>query len=205
MTPYQHVSTETLIQWMNTLRFYQHDPVQRDRLLECFWDSQIRSKAWLINQVQTALSGIFPFNSAAIYGGWYGVLGQMFKEISPQLRVVSIDIDPQCAIVGAFMNPRVEFITGDMRDVLPPTNTSMIINTSTEHVEQDVYDQWLANMPKGVPIVLQSNDFFSCHEHVRCASTIEEFKEQAQLTHIVYEGALSCTLYNRFMIIGYKK
>lgn len=183
------------------VRDYSSSPALQYRILESFWDSQIRSKAWLIN------STLYHFWQGAgnvyIYGGWFGTLGRLIKEHRPNLNIYSIDIDPECERIGNLLNPGIQYITGDMQTVIP-VDAKLIINTSTEHVTQDVYDRWLLNMPENVPIVLQGNDYFDCAEHVRCSLNLEQFKEQSKLTSIVYAGTLQCVPFKRFMIIGYK-
>ena len=41
------IRPERVVQWMNVLRSYQHDIPLQYRLLENFWESQIKSKVWL--------------------------------------------------------------------------------------------------------------------------------------------------------------
>ena len=54
-------------------------------------------------------------------------------------------------------------------------DTYMVINTSCEHITQEQYNTWLANIPGDVYIVLQSNNFKDHEEHVNCMMT-DEFK-----------------------------
>jgi hypothetical protein len=55
-------------------------------------------------------------------------------------------------------------------------------------------------MPHGCLIVVQSNNY-NIPEHIRTASSLEEFKEQSNLT-VMWAGELELPLYKRFMIIG---
>ena len=91
--------------------------------------------------------------------------------------------------------------TGDMTNRYPVTN--IVINTSFEHITQEEYDKWLSNMFTDQLLVLQSNNY-EIEEHVRIAKDLTEFKQQAKLSKIVYEGELDLPKYKRFMLIGYR-
>jgi hypothetical protein len=49
-------------------------------------------------------------------------------------------------------------------------------------------------------LVLQSNNY-DIPEHVRTASSLEEFKKQCNI-NVIWEGELQLPLYKRFMVIG---
>ena len=45
-----HVSEDTLVQWMNFIRYgLSGGLVHTNRFLECFWDSQLKSKRWVVD------------------------------------------------------------------------------------------------------------------------------------------------------------
>lgn len=187
---------------MNVLR--DSPEAQRYRLLECFWESQIASKAWLINALKSLDLKIK--GDVYIFGGWYGILASLIKDELSCQNVYSVDIDETCEVVGRKLDNRIKFITANMENfTFPSSNVGLIINTSTEHVTQHTFDKWLSNVPLEVPIVLQGNDFFSCSEHVRCAKSLEQFSIKNPLESIKYKGELDCKQFTRFMIIGYKK
>jgi hypothetical protein len=48
--------------------------------------------------------------------------------------------------------------------------------------------------------VLQSNNYI-IDEHIRPASSLQEFKEQSHI-NVIWEGELELPLYQRWMIIG---
>jgi hypothetical protein len=56
-------------------------------------------------------------------------------------------------------------------------------------------------MPNGCLIVVQSNNY-NIPEHIRTASSLEEFKEQSHLK-VLYAGELETQMYTRYMLIGY--
>ena len=77
-----------------------------------------------------------------------------------------------------------------------------IINTSCEHIEK--FTEWFNAIPRDKLVVLQSNNYFEIDDHVNCVKDITEFKQQAPLSNIIYEGELELEKYTRFMLIGYK-
>lgn len=176
---------------------------QQTRLLESFWESQITSKAWLINTIKML---DLPINGDVyVFGGWYGVLASLIKDEFSHQNVYTIDKDPSCKYVGEGIDDRIHFITGDMKDFqFKNENIGLVINTSTEHINQETFNSWLKNVPNEVPIILQGNDFFSCKEHIRCSNSLENFILNNRLDKVVFKGALNCKQFTRFMIIGYK-
>ncbi len=86
--------------------------------------------------------------------------------------------------------------TIQMRD-----NPDTFINTSCEHIEN--FEDWFNLIPAGKLVVLQTNNYFELPEHVNCVKDINEFKQQAPLSNIIYEGCLELEKYTRYMLIGY--
>lgn len=187
---------------MNVIR--ETSGSEQYRLLENFWASQLRSKAWLINTLkQLKLLGE---PDVYIFGGWYGVLASLIKDNFVCRNVYSIDIDSNCASIGRKLDDRIVFITSDMGEFefTDSSNVGIIINTSTEHISQEIFDTWMRRMPENVPIVLQGNNFFNCEQHVRCTVDLSEFIQCNTLQDILFSGELNCEQFTRFMIIGYK-
>ena len=77
-----------------------------------------------------------------------------------------------------------------------------IINTSCAHIEK--FTEWFNAILKDKLVVLQSNNYFEIDDHINCVKNITEFKQQAPLSNIIYEGELELEKYTRFMLIGYK-
>jgi hypothetical protein len=192
------IDTEHLHFWMNAIR-ESNNPM---RTLDAFWSGQMKSKEWLIDNLEPFVTKP---SRIEIHGGWVGVLASMiFQSKIPARYIASVDIDPLCEHVATMMNKieeqdgKFRAITGDMCTV--PVHGDIIINTSCEHITQEQYDLWLARLPKDSIVVLQSNDY-AIAEHIRIAKTLEEFKEQSHLTE-VWSGMLKTQLYTRWMIIG---
>ena len=77
---------------------------------------------------------------------------------------------------------------------------NLIINTSCEHMNQD----WYNNLPQGMLVCLQTNDFFDQEQHINCVTGIEQAKEKYPMSEILYEGEIETWKYNRYMLIGEK-
>jgi hypothetical protein len=198
------ISHHRVIDWMNVIR----ENPDNYRILENFWASQLNSKAWLVNILHTYGWGCwFPPGNVYIFGGWYGILAQMIVDNFPNVNVISIDKDPQCIEMGKKLSnddSRITFVCDDMETYSSYYVPSLIINTSTEHVSQEVFDSWLVNVPVHIPVILQGNDYFSCIEHVRCFPTLQEFTTHNPLSYTLFSGSLDCTQFTRYMSLGYK-
>lgn len=200
------IDTEHLHHWMNAVRI-SNNPM---RTLDAFWAGQVKSKEWLIDVLEYVVRPAVNKDPVTIeiHGGWVGVLASMlFQSKLLVNQIVSVDVDPLCQYVAEEMN-RIEYHqgrfraeTGDMCNRYPVTN--IVINTSFEHITQEQYDKWLDNMLDDQLIVLQSNNF-DIPEHVRIASSVDEFVRQANLSKVLYKGELDLPKYKRFMIIGRK-
>jgi hypothetical protein len=200
------IDTEHLHYWMQAIR-QSPDPM---RTMDAFWSGQLKSKEWLVRTTEHAIypesnkTIDFPV-SVDIHGGWVGVLASMlFQSDIPIKHIRSIDIDSTCESIATMMNKGEEIagkfraVTADMCSVR--SDADVIINTSCEHITQDQYNLWLSGMPYNSLIVVQSNNY-NIPEHIRTASSLEEFKEQSNLT-VIWAGELELPLYKRFMIIG---
>ena len=192
------IDTEHLHFWMQAIR-QSPDPM---RTMDAFWSGQLKSKEWLIKNLNNQLHSCVDID---IHGGWVGVLASMiFQSDIPVWKVQSIDIDPSCEPIATMMNKQEEIngrfkaTTADMCTLSPVAD--VIINTSCEHITQQQYNKWLASMPKTSLLVLQSNNY-NIPEHVRIANSLEEFKEQSKI-NVEWEGTLDLHLYTRYMIIG---
>lgn len=198
------IDTEHLHHWMRAIRSSK-DPM---RTMDAFWRGQIKSKEWLIQELDKVRKEVKTWPSIEIHGGWVGVLASMlFQSDLYVSHITSIDIDPDCEDVARTMNQmememgKFRAVTADMCDY--PCTADIVINTSFEHISQTQYDQWLAGLRDDSLIILQSNNY-QIPEHVRIAQDLEEFKSQTKLEKILYSGELDLPLYKRFMIIGKK-
>jgi hypothetical protein len=195
------INTEHLHHWINAIRI-SNNPM---RTMDAFWSGQIKSKEWLIKELE--YRNLAP-STIEIHGGWVGVLASMlFQSKIPVQSIISVDIDSHVKHVAEEMN-RIEYHqgrfraeVGDMTNRYPVTN--VVINTSFEHITQEQYDTWLSHMFDDQLLVLQSNNY-DVAEHIRIAKDLDEFKAQSKLSSILYAGELDLPKYKRFMIMGYK-
>jgi hypothetical protein len=193
------IDLEHLHYWMQAIR-QSSDPM---RTMDAFWSGQLKSKEWLISNLQKHINR---FVTVDIHGGWVGVLASMlFQSEVPVLNIRSIDIDPSCEPIANMMNKAEEMVgkfravTADMCSIR--SDADVIINTSCEHITQDQYDLWISGVPYNSLLVLQSNNY-NIPEHVRIAKNLEEFKTQCGDVDILWSGELILPAYTRFMIIG---
>ncbi len=171
---------------------------------------QIRSKLWLIHElIRHELTRL---GQVCICGGWYGILARLLLDHN-QLHahyVVSIDWDQYCSDIARELNMSYfntdQFLdlTVDMCSVGDYKYQDTIINTSCEHLNPDKFQRWWDLIPEGKLVVLQSNDFFSHHEHVNCVHHEDELRDSVPMTTVHYCGVMPTSKYNRFMVIGTK-
>ena len=206
MVTTMQIDTDHLHHWMRAIRGSK-DPL---RTMDAFWNGQLKSKEWLIDSLDFVVRPYINKTplSIDIHGGWVGVLASMLFQSNLQVSTIrSIDIDPECQDIAHTMNQlethagKFRAITSDMCVIR--SDADIVINTSCEHISQDMYDLWLSGIRNDSLIVLQSNNY-SIPEHVRIANSLAEFKRQSCIENILYVGELDLPLYKRYMIIGKK-
>ena len=194
-------------------------------LHDAFTQGQLRSKLWLLKHLRDIDLG-----TVFICAGWYGTLARsMFENERIHFdKIRSFDIDEKCVEVADMINKQwnkddwafkalhsdildVNYIehswtfwsTKNNRESYPLTDSpNTIINTSCEHIEK--FTDWFNLIPKDKLVALQSNNYFEIEDHINCVNNLDEFKQQAPLSNIIYEGELELEKYTRFMLIGYK-
>jgi hypothetical protein len=203
------IHINTVVHWLNAVR--DVPPEERDRMLASTWAGQLQSKAMVVNVLEQHVTD---FSNVYIFGGWTGILASMlFDSEVPIHKIRSIDIDPWCERVADIVNKtnemndwRFKAVTADMstynyQSDLPP---DIVINTSSEHVTQEVYDTWYSRIPTGTLVVVQGNDFFSCPEHVRCSHDTAQFEAMNRVSNSIWSGYLCTPEYTRFMSVWRK-
>jgi hypothetical protein len=181
-------------------------------LRHAFNANQVASKTWLLDRTHEALGG--DFGTVHVLGGWYGALGALLLGDARfrAAQVLSYDIDPACAPVADLVNAeasargRFKAITADAASLEYALGTghlpNLVVNTSCEHMPAAV--DWYGRVPTGMPMVVQSNDYFDCDEHVNCVVDLAALKAQLPMSELYYEGMLQRRRYSRFMLIGRK-
>ena len=94
--------------------------------------------------------------------------------------------------------------TPDIRDYEYESEPYIVINTSCEHITQEKYKKWLANVPNSAQVIVQSNDYYELEEHVNCCKNLDQFARQS-LLDIEVKDEIELPKYKRFMVIGKKK
>ena len=150
-------STELVLRWTSLIK-------QKEDGIDAFWPSQIHSKEWLVRHVPIDVENI------VIFGSWYGILADMLKEWNPFYKIICTDIDQNCV---DWTSQYHESICTSMDAYTYTIPTSLVINTVTEHVVQEVYDEWFDNIPDKTYFLLQGNNDFNEKDHIRNAHTLE--------------------------------
>lgn len=170
-----------------------------------FNHKQIGSKMWARDSLYDALGG--RLGKIVLLGGWYGILaGILFDDRRLEIdAIASYDIDPKVGPVAETLNrdwaDRFSAVTADMYAIdYAALGADLIVNTSCEHIAD--LGAWLALLPRGARVMLQSNDYFSEPTHINCVPSLEAFVEQAQLSTLDFSGSLKMKKYTRFMLIG---
>ncbi len=190
----------------------QHDA---PALGEALNKNQIASKMWLADAL---LDSVGPqLGRVLILGGWFGVLAAVLLHDRRFAigHVESVDIDPRCAPIALALNAthvragRFTARTADMLEIdygQTPEKVigapDVVVNTSCEHLE--AFGRWYDRIPAGQLVVLQSNDYYACSEHVNCVPDLAAFRAQAPLSELLFEGERKLRRYTRFMLIGRK-
>ena len=201
-----NLDSDQIIKWFNMIRDL-HEP-ERTRALDAFWDGQIHSKIWLSKVLNDCYENRIPSN-VYIFGGWLGVLANILFQNSRFYidTIYNIDLDPWCKPNSEKLNEtyfnteRFYAETVDMSEYQYNDTADIIINTSTEHVTQEIYDIWYNNIPAGSLVVVQGNDYFDCDEHIRCSKDLDEFISMNRVTDPIFSGQLKTSIYNRFMAV----
>jgi hypothetical protein len=182
-----------------------------------FNKNQMASKLWLRESLLEA--GGPAYANVTVLGGWFGVLAAVLLHDARFSigRITSVDIDPRCEAIARSVNAthvrtgRFAARTVDMLDldygppissVADPRAADLVINTSCEHLAD--FGRWWNRIPAGQQLVLQSNDYFACKQHVNCVPDLATFRSQAPMRQLIFTGERRMKRYVRFMLIGRK-
>ena len=176
--------------------------------------NQYLSKKWLVEKLNQ-YSHHFKNRTKdsvdiAVLGGWYGFMADLLHKeftLKPVREVHSYDYDPMCKKIGEIFFPAVKFVERRIEDVeFQNKSYSVVVNTSCEHLEQNVIDGTIARANENTLFVLQSNNYIEVDEHINCSISLREFAERYEnkLKNCeTYE--LNMDKYTRFMLIGTKQ
>jgi hypothetical protein len=200
--------------WLDLERFEQKlsrlSPQARAGVLGAMDEVQIRSKLWLIDELSRCRD--LATTRLVVLGAWYGVLPLLinWRTARPPRRMVCIDFDlGVCEVGQALIGAMYDNITYECADVmdldydmLGKNPATVVINTICEHLPQ--LGDWWRLLPGGQFVVLQSNNYFACPDHVNAVHSLDELKHLVPLSKLLFEGVLPLPIMDRYMLIGHR-
>ena len=193
-------------------------------------ENQQKSKYWLIEKLneykedwngKDKSTGI----NVAVLTGWYGMLAYILVDEFKLQRINNIDChdyDPLSKNVGRLMFSKLDaenikkgkstYINYKIKDLRKSDSKyykdiQLVTLTSCEHLEQETINTLLSRKVKGgTLVVLQSNNYRDCNQHINTSNDISEFR--GLYTDILVD--MKCYIksfvnYDRYMIIGVTK
>jgi MoaA/NifB/PqqE/SkfB family radical SAM enzyme len=157
---------------------------------------RLENKQWLVDELVKWIPKHWRYN-VLVVGGWHGQLSKMLQPYVNK-ELLSIDIDPKCTEIC--QKQGINAATADMFDI-DYKKWNIVINTSCEHID---LRSWLELVePHHQIVVLQSTNM-PWVDHVNTVGSLGEFKDQARLSEVWYEGVSDTHFYKykRFMLIG---
>jgi hypothetical protein len=185
-----------------TDQFYSFD-MDQDTAYRALRDSlstgQMRSKLKLIEicKERQLIS-----QKAVFIGHWHGLLPLLMYNEGVLKSAIGIEKSQLWSDFSNQLNQSWDW-QSFCQDALLYTcdeSTDLVVNTSCEHMSDD----WLALVPSGCRVLLQSTNFEHI-EHINYKLNIEEFKKSLKNINIVFEDILDCQVYQRFTIFGHRK
>ncbi len=206
--------------------FYQTLELMPIEIAErAFSKTQFESKAWIMKVLDELK--LYNLGMTYILGGWCGLLGQFLlsdKKINVK-QIFSFDIDEMANIYADKLNDdfkikewkfksvthdiyglnyeKDELIIDDIEEkkITVSLMADTIFNTCCEHID---LEKWLAKVPPGKRLVLQSNNLDDEPGHINCHNNLAEFISALDLSEIKYKGTLNLGHYDRFLVVGIK-
>jgi hypothetical protein len=181
---------------------------ERSGLDEAIDEIQIASKLWLVDEL-TKVADVTS-RQMVVLGAWYGILPLLlnWRLPEPPAHMLCVDIDPAAVHAGErLIGPLFDNIEYRVADAMTfdyatfhQHPESIVVNTVCEHLP--LFTTWWDTIPSGQLVVLQSNDYFICPDHVNAVHSLEEMMAQAPMSQVLFDGALPLLQWHRFMLIG---
>lgn len=200
------VNPELMIRLTNAMYANKDVAPRYDEFRDMFSSGQLISKFWMLERLARVNERIeFPIQSTMVVGGWYGLMSYFLHKQFPGTHNYSLDIEQQCTdYINLAFNAqadRIVAVSADMYEFnYDAPSYDLIINSACEHIP-DVR-QWLDKLPKGQLVALQSNNNDSIPDHINCPQSLQQFRDQVQLSSTEEVGELNFPMYTRYMIIG---
>lgn len=155
---------------------------------------QLQSKEWLVGNLSKLRLNL---RKTVICGGWHGGLAKILGG-----DITNIDLDKNA--IECSMRNGVKSLQFDMLE-FDYSKFNTVINTSTEHLTELEYQNWLDLIPIGTLVIVQNNNMFHIEDHFNCCNNIQEFIDKTKLSGYFFSGKLDLMNdYERYMLIGYK-
>ncbi len=193
-------------------------------------ENQQKSKYWLVeklNEYDGDWSGknLNTGINVSVLTSWYGMLAYIlineFK-LNKINNVDCVDYDPMSKDVGRILfsqldrenlkNGKSSYVNYRIKDLKKSgrylfKDKHLVTLTSCEHLEQSVIDNNLDDkILPGTLVVLQSNNYTDCNQHINTSESLEEFSSRYDKfldnTKMYIKSFLH---YDRYMVIGVKK
>lgn len=206
--------------------------VDSDDIYDAFSRSQIRSKIWLVEELEN-IRQTLPnpvYKHVLVLAGWHGQIKSIYDKKLTYRKMRILELDKAACESSDYIfnlseleNHKVKSINADINNLTLykngyewsvenfRENTSynekflpdLIINTSAEHMTEEWYNQIRFKQMDSDPIVaIQSNNLFDIPEHINCVHSVDHMKKKFPMREILFEGELQLKGYKRVMLIG---
>jgi hypothetical protein len=206
--------------------------VDNDDIYDAFSRSQIKSKIWLIEELENVRQKLSDpvYKNVAIFAGWYGQLKSIYDKKLTYRKMRNIEMDRNACEASDYIfnlseleNYKVKAVNSNINELTLHKNgyewdvenfkegtkysekflPNLIINTSAEHMTEEWYNQIRFKELDSNPIVaIQSNNLFDIPEHINCVHSVDHMKKKFPMKEILFEGELQLKGYKRVMLIG---
>lgn len=158
--------------------------------------SQLQCKTWLVDKIEPYFT-MYNKPKVLVAAGWHGLHSHLIYE-RLGIKCKTFDANPDYEQIKLFKN--VNYETARMEDY-DPSKYDIIICTSCEHIDDEILNEFLSKKKRTAIVALQSNNYFTIHEHINCKTDLVEFTASIDLDPIeTYE--LELEKYTRFMILA---
>ena len=189
-------------------------------------ENQFKSKDWLIEKLNE-YPHHFKYKTLdkkidiCLLASWYGLLAYRLIDKFQLKKINNIDcfdFDPKAKSVAKKLWKKIDadnlkdgkltyvkFIEQDINDI-EQFNYPVVILTSCEHLNQKDVDSIIKKLGEHTLVVLQSNNYVNCNQHINTSKSLEEFSDYYDKFLDNKKMYIKPFLhYDRYMLIGVKK
>lgn len=212
---------------VNSIHMYDRNNGDISVLNDALSRSQIKSKIWLIEELEKINSN---YDNVMIMAGWFGQIKSIYDKRLTYAKMRIVELDQLACENSDYIfnlsnleNYKVKSVNADINSLTLHKNgyewdvenfregtkysekflPDLIVNTSAEHMKEDWFFQIKFKEMESDPIVaIQSNNLFDIPEHINCVHSVDHMKKKFPMREILYEGELQLKGYKRVMLIG---